>query len=83
MSARRKNAKQILDELRWRADRSLADAVIFYVHRGAPGDAMSISGAEIIEMDASFFTTADASVPYHRIFRIIHRGDVLLDRTRR
>ena len=73
------NAKQVLDELKWREDMALAEAIIFYVHRGAPDDTKTISGKDIIETDASFFTTAEASVPYHRIFRIEYRGQILLE----
>jgi uncharacterized protein (UPF0248 family) len=76
------NAKQVLDELKWRKDRDLANAVIYYIHRGAPDDTKTISGKDILETDASFFTTSESSVPYHRIFRIEHKGAVIFERRR-
>ena len=74
------NAKEVLDELKWRGDRDLARAVIWYVHRGAPGDSKRISGSEILELDRSFMHTAGSTIPYHRIFRIEYEGQVLLER---
>jgi uncharacterized protein (UPF0248 family) len=76
------DAKQVLDELKWRKDRDLANAVIHYVHRGAPNDTRTISGKEILETDASFFTTSESSVPYHRIFRIEYLDTVIFERSR-
>ncbi len=76
------NAKQVLDEMKWRKDRDLANAVIHYVHRGAPDDTKTISGKEILETDASFFTTSESSVPYHRIFRIEYLDTVIFVRSR-
>ena len=74
------SAKDVLNELKWRNDMKIEDAVIFYVHRGAPNDEKCISGADILELGSSFFSTMDATVPYHRIFRIEYAGKILLDR---
>jgi uncharacterized protein (UPF0248 family) len=74
------NAKDVLNELRWRKDRRLTDAVICYVHRGAPGDERRISGADIRELGSSFFSTSEATVPYHRIFRIEYAGEIIFER---
>jgi uncharacterized protein (UPF0248 family) len=40
---------------------------------------MSIRGEEIIELERSFFLTADSKIPYHRIKRIEKGGEVLYE----
>lgn len=74
------NARDVLNKLKWRRDRELALATIFYVHRGAPGDEKCISGEEILEQGRSFFHTAEAAIPYHRIFRIDYAGSTIFSR---
>jgi len=69
--------REILNGLRWRPGESLEDALITYVHRGAPGDERTISGAGIVELERSFFVTGEAKIPYHRIKRIAYRGKVV------
>jgi uncharacterized protein len=56
--------------------------VVTYLHRGAPGDSMIIRGEDIVELERSFFVTADSKIPYHRIRAIEHRGKlVYVDRS--
>jgi hypothetical protein len=69
--------RDILNELRWRPGESLDDAEITYIHRGAPGDERTISGADVIELERSFFVTSEAKVPYHRIKWIAYRGKIV------
>lgn len=69
--------REVLNRLRWTESESLEEAVVFYVHRGAPGDIASVRGSGIIELGRSFFETADASIPYHRILRIEYRGETI------
>ena len=54
--------REVLNELKWHRGR-LGDASITYLHRGAPGDRRAISGSEIVELERSFFTTADSKIP--------------------
>ncbi|OPY31430.1 MAG: hypothetical protein A4E32_01886 [Methanomassiliicoccales archaeon PtaU1.Bin124] len=68
--------REVLNEIRWRHD-ALAEALITYVHRGAPGDVLTIKGSDIMELGRSFFHTAESSIPYHRIVRIEFRGKVM------
>ncbi|MCE5296390.1 MAG: RNA repair domain-containing protein [Euryarchaeota archaeon] len=68
--------REVLNELKWRYD-SLDEAEITYVHRGAPGDIMTIKGAAIVALGRSFFDTGDATIPYHRIVRIIWKGTLV------
>lgn len=76
------NAKDVLDELKWRKDRDISRAIIFYVHRGAPDDQAVISGTEITHLESSFFHTSEASIPYHRIFRIDYDGQTIFQRNK-
>jgi len=76
------NARDVLNELKWHHKKDLSSAMIFYVHRGAPDDRRIISGSEIIELASSFFHTGDASIPYHRVFRIDHDGRTIFERAR-
>ncbi len=71
--------REILNELKWRADTDLGEAEITYIHRGAPGDIMVVRGKDIKSLDRSFFTTEEASIPYHRIIRIRYKGKTIFD----
>jgi uncharacterized protein (UPF0248 family) len=71
--------REVLNELRWKPGENLAEASITYVHRGAPGDEMTISGGDIVELEHSFFVTKDAMIPYHRIKLICYRARVIFD----
>jgi uncharacterized protein (UPF0248 family) len=74
------NAKEVLCGLMWREDRDISKAVIFYVHRGAPNDAMKLSGSEILKLESSFFSTSESYIPYHRVFRIDYSGKTIFER---
>ena len=72
--------REVLNRLRWTEGESLAEAVIWYVHRGAPGDVMKITGERIVSLGKGFFDTDEATIPYHRILRIDCRGSTLFQR---
>lgn len=38
---------------------------------------MMIRGEDVLELERSFFVTADSKIPYHRIRLIERRGEVL------
>lgn len=76
------NAKDVINDLKWREDRDLAKAKIYYVHRGSPGNEKIISGLDIQDMENSFFSTAEAMIPYHRIFRIDYDDETIFQRKR-
>ena len=71
------SAHEVLNELKWREDRDLTIAEIWYTHRGVPNDTMIIKGSEIIELQKSFMKLAEAMIPYHRILKIVYEGDVI------
>jgi len=74
------NLRNVLNELRWRRKFNLDEAKIWYVHRGAPNDTKIISGKEIVTIGQSFMETATAMIPYHRIFKIVYKGDIIFKR---
>lgn len=75
--------REVLNKLKWTEGESLSDAVIWYVHRGAPGDVMRISGADIRGLRPGFFETSEATIPFHRILRIDYRGKTLFEKDAR
>jgi len=75
--------REVLNRLKWTEGESLAEARIWYVHRGAPDDLMEISGSVIRSLERGFFETDEAMIPYHRIVRIEYRGETLFLRTPR
>lgn len=68
--------REVLNEIKWRHD-ALEDAEITYIHRGAPGDVMTIGGKSIVSLGRSFFETADPTIPYHRIVKIRLKGKLV------
>ncbi len=75
--------RDVLNRLKWAEGESLDEAIIWYVHRGAPGDTLMITGAAVKSLGSMFFETDEASIPYHRILRIDYRGEVLFERDAR
>jgi uncharacterized protein (UPF0248 family) len=69
----------ILNEIKWTKD--LKRTEIWYVHRGAPNNTKILSGKDIVTIGKSFFDTSTATIPYHRIFKIVYEGKVLFIRS--
>lgn len=67
--------RDVLNRLRW--TEGLEGVTVIYLHRGAPGDRLSIRGEDIVELERSFFVTAESKIPYHRIRRIEKQGEIL------
>lgn len=74
--------RDILNEIKWRYKTSLDEAKIYYIHRGAPGDYRVMWGSEIEELSRSLIKTKDAQIPYHRIFKIEYKEEIILERER-
>lgn len=70
--------RDLLNEIKWTKD--LSKAEIWYLHRGAPNDTMIISGSDIVDIGHSFFETTTATIPFHRVFKILYDGEVVFDR---
>ncbi len=72
------NVRDILNEIKWTKD--LEKIKIWYVHRGALNDTKIISGIEITGIGRSFLETTTATIPYHRIIKIIYGDKTVFDR---
>jgi hypothetical protein len=70
-------AGRILKELMWHPGKSLKGVTITYVHRGAPGDVVTISSNRITSLEKSFFVIGEKRIPYHRIVEIKKGREIL------
>ena len=77
-----KTPRDILNEIMWKEDMDLSSAEVFYVHRGAEGDYKILKGDEIEDLGRSFIKCEEGHIPYHRVFQIIYRGEVIFSRDR-
>ena len=75
--------REVLNELKWRED-ALAEAEVWYVHRGAPGDARVVPGGAVADLQRSFLVLREdgreTMIPYHRVFRIARGGRSVWER---
>jgi len=57
---------------------------IDYVDRGAPGDRSTVQGDRVLALDAQYLEvdagTHVASIPYHRVRRILYDGGTVWER---
>ncbi len=74
MVPKRRTPREVLNELKWREDLRLAAAEIWCLDRNRAEGYSVIPGEDIRRLGPSFFDTTGATIPYHRIFRITHRG---------
>jgi uncharacterized protein (UPF0248 family) len=72
--------REILNELKWREDREISKAEIWYRSRTAKDGFSIISGDDLTELGKSFFSTVRATIPFYKIFRIIYDDEVIFDR---
>jgi uncharacterized protein (UPF0248 family) len=70
--------RDVLNKIKWTKD--LKKVTVWYVHRGAPHNMKMISGDEIVVIGRSFLETADTSIPYHRIIKVLYGNEVMFDR---
>jgi uncharacterized protein (UPF0248 family) len=66
--------RNLLNELLWHPKKSLEKAKITYIHRGAPGDRLTVGGKDIKRLERSFFIIErggkETWIPYHRITEV-------------
>ena len=74
------NARDALNELKWKYDHDLKNVKVYYVHRGAPGDHKVIDGEDIVDLGRSFIKLKEGVIPYHRVFKIKMGGKVVFSR---
>ncbi|KYK21543.1 hypothetical protein AYK25_08095 [Thermoplasmatales archaeon SM1-50] len=70
--------REILNEIKWTKD--LRDVTVWYIHRGALRNMKCISGVEITGIGKSFLETTSASIPYHRIVKIMYGNNIVFNR---
>jgi len=70
--------RDILNEIKWTKD--LDKAELWYAHRGAPNDTKIISGKDIVRIEKSSLDTTTATIPYHRIFKVVYDGEIIFER---
>ena len=70
--------RDILNEIKW--TKNLEKVKIWYIHRGALNNTKIISGIEIINIGRSFLETTTATIPYHRIIKILYDDKTIFDR---
>ncbi|MCJ2513772.1 MAG: DUF504 domain-containing protein [Candidatus Thermoplasmatota archaeon] len=74
------NPRLILNQIKWTEKFDLKKIIIYYLHRGAPGNTKSIYGKEIKLIGKSFIETYSAFIPYHRILKIEYDRRIIFDR---
>jgi len=70
--------RDVLNKIKWTKD--LKRVTIWYVHRGAPHNMKMISGDEIMRIGRSFLETTTATIPYHRIIKILYGAEIVFNR---
>jgi len=61
-----------------------SDVQVCYIDRGAPGNESCVEGSRILALDSQYMEIGEeheaSPIPYHRITRILYRGNVLWKR---
>jgi len=70
--------RDILNEIKW--TKNLEKVKIWYIHRGTLNNTKIISGIEITTIGRSFLETTTATIPYHRIIKILYADKTIFDR---
>jgi uncharacterized protein (UPF0248 family) len=70
--------RDILNKIKWTKD--LKKVTIWYIHRGALHNTKMISGDEITSIRSSFLETPTATIPYHRIIKVLYGDEVMFNR---
>jgi uncharacterized protein (UPF0248 family) len=74
-------ARRTLTELKWHPGKSLEGVKVTYIHRGAPGDRLTVEASELVALERSFFVilrdSVETRIPYHRIVEI-RKGDEVI-----
>lgn len=76
-----RKAREVLNELRWREGRDLARAEV-WVRGRTWDDVKAIPGEAITDLNRRYFSTADATIPYYKVVRIVYEGEVVFERPR-
>ena len=78
-----RHPRDILNEIKWRAELALEDTVVYYIDRVHP-ELGYIKGDKIQSWDKSFiYTETGGAIPFHRVEVIIHKDEELFRRERK
>lgn len=73
-----------LNKLKWHPDFEIKNAEITIVHRGAPRDRKTLSGANVLDIGSGFLMIEsedkEVRIPYHRIVEIKILGETIWKR---
>jgi uncharacterized protein (UPF0248 family) len=72
------NIRDILNEIKWTKD--LHNVEIWYIHRGVVNNTKRITGDELTGIGRSFLEITTATIPYHRVTKILYKDRVIFDR---
>lgn len=75
--------RDVLNKLKWQKGFDISLCKICYIHRGAPDDTKIISGDVVVKLEKSFMKTSSAMIPYHRIFKIVYKDQVVFQREKK
>lgn len=75
-----RNARDTLNELKWRIGFDLSRAQIWVSDRMRPEGGRVLSGAEIVSLEHRYFTTARATIPFYKVLKITYGDRVLFER---
>jgi len=79
-------ARKKLLELKWHPKKTLEGIKLSYLHRGAPGDKITINSEEIVDLEKSFFVLMrrgeETRIPYHRILELTKEDEVIWKKKR-
>ncbi len=69
--------RNIFKKITWDARERAGNYVIYFIHRGVPGDMREINASLITKVGPSWFTYATAEseetlIPFHRVIRIVN-----------
>ena len=69
--------RSILNKMTWNAKERAEDYVVYFIHRGVPGDTRAINASLITKVGPSWFMYAAADsdetlIPFHRVRRIVN-----------
>ncbi len=77
-------ARNIINELKWHPGKSMEGVLLTYIHRGAPGDIVTIRAENVVSLEKSFMVIrgkeGEKRIPYHRIVKITRGKEILWEK---
>jgi uncharacterized protein (UPF0248 family) len=69
--------RNVFDKITWETRERAGNYIIYFVHRGAPGDTRQINASLVTKVGPSWFTYAAAEseetlIPFHRVRKIVN-----------